>query len=119
MNSGESIRFLCRRARCAARHVVRRVPKFLRLTEQGCLVPDDFIGVTHEKDIVSMQAYAKARERAVDYVRRSFQKVTPTRFRSSCLRTRPVFEHGRTGAQKSFQIPLLCSNRVNPILKCS
>ena len=91
MNSGESIRFLCRRARCAARHVVRRVSKFLRLTEQGCLVPDDFIGVTHEKDSVSMQANAKARERAVEYARRSFQKVTPNLFISSSgLTMRPA-----------------------------
>jgi len=62
MNSGESIRFLPPprpHTRRAARHVIRRVPKFLRLMEQGCLVPDDFIGVTHEKDSVSMQANAK------------------------------------------------------------
>ena len=43
------------------------LPKFAKLSEMGMLLPDDFIGVTDEKDGCSMQAYEKARLRAVAY----------------------------------------------------
>ena len=36
------------------------LPKFAKLSEMGMLLPDDFIGVTDEKDGCSMQAYEKA-----------------------------------------------------------
>ena len=41
------------------------LPKFAQLSEMGMLTPDDFIGVTDEVDGTSMQAYEKARLRAV------------------------------------------------------
>ena len=46
----------------------RCLPKFAELAERGMLTPDDYVGVTDMvEDGVSMQAYAKAKARAVTY----------------------------------------------------
>lgn len=56
----------------------RVLPDFARLTEQGLLIPDDFIGVTDEVDGKSMQAYEKARLRAISFKSSDFPEGDPS-----------------------------------------
>ena len=47
------------------------LPKFVELVARDTLIPDDFVGVTDENSGTSMQAYEKARLRAVEYAHKN------------------------------------------------
>lgn len=55
----------------------RVLPEFVSKVEQGMLIPADFVGATDEVDGTSMQAYEKARLRAIAFKSPEFPDGDP------------------------------------------